>query len=206
MKDYALEIKVKNNYLLTKMRERGIMTGAELARKTGIGQPTLYNVLALKEPALTKKGTWRSTYILLSKFFNCMPEELVPRQHLEESLVRNTATVEIGLEDLKKIGSWATQERVVDPLMLITKGEAIDGVQDALSYLKPRERQVITMRFGLDGESPATLKEIGDEMGCGQERVRQIEALGMRKLRHPVARSKFTLESHMQTFDDVALH
>ncbi len=205
MKDYVLEIKVKNNYMMTKMRERGIDTAAELARRTGITQPAVSVLLTLKVAALTKRGKWRPTLLLLAKFFNCLPEELVPPQHLEESLSRNTTTLEVGRADLKKIASWAMEDKaVVDPLLLLAQGEAVEGVQTALGHLKPRERHVVAMRFGLDGESPATLDEVAETMGVTRERVRQIEAKGMRRLKQPTAQTKFSLESHMQTFEDVA--
>ena len=205
MKDYVLEIKVKNNYMMTKMRERGIDTAAELARRTGLTQPAVSVLLTLKVAALTKRGKWRPSLLKLAKFFNCLPEELVPPQHLEESLSRNTTTLEVGRADLKKIASWAMQDKaVVDPLLLLAQGEAVEGVQTALGHLKPRERHVVAMRFGLDGESPATLDEVAETMGVTRERVRQIEAKGMRRLKQPTAQTKFSLESHMQTFEDVA--
>ena len=205
MKDYVLEIKVKNNYMKTKMRERGIDTAAELARRTGLTQPAVSVLLTLKVSALTKRGKWRQSLLKVAEYFNCLPEELVPPQHLEESLSRNTTTLEVSRVDLKKIASWAMQDKaVVDPLLLLAQGEAVEGVQNALGHLKPRERHVITMRFGLDDEPPATLDEVAESMGVTRERIRQIEAKGIRRLTHPVAQNKFALESHMQTFEDVA--
>jgi RNA polymerase primary sigma factor len=51
--------------------------------------------------------------------------------------------------------------------------------------LSERERDVIRMRFGLDGESPHTLEEAGKKLGVTRERVRQVEAKALAKLRHP---------------------
>lgn len=203
MKDYALEIKVKNNYLLTKMRQHGILTLTELSKETGINRNILYGLAGLKITAITKNGRWRQCITILAAYFNCMPEELVPSQHIDKSLPKNSAVVEIGQEDLGKI-AWAAKGGGIDPLLLVFQGEAIDGVQDALSHLKPRERHVITMRYGLDGEPPATLDDVAKTMEVTRERVRQIEAKGIRRLKHPATRLKFDLDSHMQTFDDVA--
>jgi RNA polymerase primary sigma factor len=58
----------------------------------------------------------------------------------------------------------------------------VDGV---LSTLTPRERRVIELRFGLDGDTLYTLSEIGAELGVTRERIRQIETKALRKLRHP---------------------
>ncbi|MDR7549483.1 MAG: RNA polymerase sigma factor RpoD [Armatimonadota bacterium] len=64
--------------------------------------------------------------------------------------------------------------------------EQLDGVLDTLT---PRERKVLKLRFGLDDGRPRTLEEVGREFGVTRERIRQIEAKALRKLRHP-SRSK----------------
>ena len=58
-----------------------------------------------------------------------------------------------------------------------------------LDTLTPRERKVLKLRFGLDDGRPRTLEEVGREFGVTRERIRQIEAKALRKLRHP-SRSK----------------
>jgi RNA polymerase primary sigma factor len=64
--------------------------------------------------------------------------------------------------------------------------EQLEGV---LETLTPRERKVLRLRFGLDDGRPRTLEEVGQEFGVTRERIRQIEAKALRKLRHP-SRSK----------------
>ena len=56
-------------------------------------------------------------------------------------------------------------------------------MDEALKRLDPREEQVIRMRFGLDGQNPQTLEEVGKEFNVTRERIRQIEAKALRKLR-----------------------
>jgi RNA polymerase sigma factor (sigma-70 family) len=60
-----------------------------------------------------------------------------------------------------------------------------DATRNALSKLSPREEKVIKMRFGLDDGVEQTLGVVGQEFGVGRERIRQIEARAMRKLRYP---------------------
>ena len=62
----------------------------------------------------------------------------------------------------------------------------MEGVRETLP---PRERKVLKLRFGLDDGRPRTLEEVGREFGVTRERIRQIEAKALRKLRHP-SRSK----------------
>ncbi len=58
-------------------------------------------------------------------------------------------------------------------------------VEGVLNSLTPRERRVVELRFGLEGDRLYTLSEIGEELGVTRERIRQIEAKALRKLRHP---------------------
>jgi RNA polymerase primary sigma factor len=58
-------------------------------------------------------------------------------------------------------------------------------VEDVLNSLSPRERRVVELRFGLEGDRLYTLSEIGEELGVTRERIRQIETKALRKLRHP---------------------
>ena len=67
----------------------------------------------------------------------------------------------------------------------IEQRDAHERIINVMSILKDREQKVIRERFGLDGNTPKTLEEIGDEMGVTRERIRQIEAKALRILRHP---------------------
>ena len=60
-----------------------------------------------------------------------------------------------------------------------------ETVEDVLSTLTPRERQVLQLRFGLEDDRDRTLEAVGREFGVTRERIRQIEAKALRKLRHP---------------------
>ena len=60
-----------------------------------------------------------------------------------------------------------------------------EQIDEVLSTLSPRERRVLQLRFGLDDGRARTLEEVGKEFGVTRERIRQIEAKALRKLRHP---------------------
>lgn len=64
-----------------------------------------------------------------------------------------------------------------------------EQLTDVLKTLTPREEKVLRLRFGLDDGNPKTLEEVGKEFNVTRERIRQIEAKALRKLRHP-SRSK----------------
>ena len=65
-----------------------------------------------------------------------------------------------------------------------------DDVMQSLSELSDREKQIIMLRFGINGDGPMTLEEIGNIFNITRERVRQIETKALRKLRHPSRANK----------------
>ncbi|NLU48911.1 MAG: RNA polymerase sigma factor RpoD [Syntrophomonadaceae bacterium] len=95
----------------------------------------------------------------------------------------------IGEEDDSHLGDFITDEDAESPeesASFVLLREHLDGI---LSTLTEREEKVLRLRFGLDDGRPRTLEEVGQEFGVTRERIRQIEAKALRKLRHP-SRSK----------------
>jgi RNA polymerase primary sigma factor len=70
-----------------------------------------------------------------------------------------------------------------------------EDIEEMLASLTPREARILRWRYGLSGERPLTLKEIGTKIGVSRERVRQIAAQVLRKLRHP--RYRRQLQSYL---------
>lgn len=83
------------------------------------------------------------------------------------------------------LGEVISDDLDENPQELITKSLLREHMRDAMDDLTPREKAVLKMRFGLDGERPKTLEEVGRTMKVTRERVRQIEARSLAKLRHP---------------------
>jgi len=95
----------------------------------------------------------------------------------------------IGEEDDSHLGDFITDEDAESPeesASFVLLREHLDGI---LGTLTDREEKVLRLRFGLDDGRPRTLEEVGQEFGVTRERIRQIEAKALRKLRHP-SRSK----------------
>lgn len=95
----------------------------------------------------------------------------------------------IGEEDDSHLGDFITDEDAESPeesASFVLLREHLDGI---LNTLTEREEKVLRLRFGLDDGRPRTLEEVGQEFGVTRERIRQIEAKALRKLRHP-SRSK----------------
>ena len=95
----------------------------------------------------------------------------------------------IGEEEDSHLGDFIPAETDTDPADLANAALMKEQIQKALSTLTDRERRVLELRYGLDDGRPRTLEEVGQEFGVTRERIRQIEAKALRKLRHP-ARGK----------------
>lgn len=95
----------------------------------------------------------------------------------------------IGEEEDSNLGDFIEDNKVLAPADAASRKMLKEQMDDVLSTLSERERQVLAMRFGLEDGRTRTLEEVGKAFGVTRERIRQIEAKALRKLRHP-SRSK----------------
>lgn len=91
----------------------------------------------------------------------------------------------IGEEDDSHLGDFIKDERNLSPEEFATNEMLKDEISEVLLTLTEREEKVIRLRFGLEDGKPRTLEEVGQMFGVTRERIRQIEAKALRKLRHP---------------------
>ena len=93
-------------------------------------------------------------------------------------------SVSIG-EDDAELGDLLADDNAEVPFDAAALSLARDDLRDLLDYLNPREREILSLRFGLAGDQPLTLDEVGRQFNVTRERIRQIEAKALTKLRHP---------------------
>jgi RNA polymerase primary sigma factor len=91
----------------------------------------------------------------------------------------------IGQEDSSQLGDFIPDENMPGPVESANKQLVKEQIRNALGVLSDREREVLQMRFGLQDGQDHTLEEVGKHFGVTRERIRQIEAKALRKLRHP---------------------
>ena len=103
-------------------------------------------------------------------------------------IAREPASLEtpIGEEDDSNLGDFVADNNVLTPEGNVESVMLREHIDALLGDLKERERQVIVLRFGLEDGHPRTLEEVGKEFNVTRERIRQIEAKALRKLRNPV--------------------
>ena len=93
-------------------------------------------------------------------------------------------------EEHSSLGDFIEDGGLVDPAELTDRQSLVDEIEELLLELNDRERSVLIMRYGLDGDAARTLEDIGQGLHITRERVRQIQAKAIRKLRQPQLRSK----------------
>lgn len=91
----------------------------------------------------------------------------------------------MGHEEDSKIGDLIPDENTMSPAEVAQQNMLKEQLMGVLESLTPREQKVIRLRYGLDDSHPRTLEEVGREFSVTRERIRQIEAKALRKLRHP---------------------
>jgi RNA polymerase primary sigma factor len=91
----------------------------------------------------------------------------------------------IGEEEDNEFGAFVEDENAPSPAQTVYEELLKDKIESVLSTLTPREQRILRLRFGLVNGKCYTLEEVGQKFGLTRERIRQIEARALRRLRHP---------------------
>jgi len=133
------------------------------------------------------------------------PEELAERMEMPEDKIRKVLKIAkepismetpIGDDEDSHLGDFVEDQNVEAPPDAATGAGLSMATQEILATLTPREAKVLRMRFGIDMNTDHTLEEVGKQFDVTRERIRQIEAKALRKLRHP------TRSDHLRSFLD----
>ena len=122
------------------------------------------------------------------------PDELAVRMEMPEEKVRKVLKISkepismetpIGDDEDSHLGDFIEDITVLSPVDAATSEGLREATREVLASLTPREAKVLRMRFGIDMNTDHTLEEVGKQFDVTRERIRQIEAKALRKLRHP---------------------
>ena len=147
-----------------------------------------------------------SRQILQETGIEATPEELGRRMDMPEEKVRKVLKIAkepismetpIGEDEDSNLGDFIEDITTESPIDFATSAGLVEATREILSILTPREAKVLRMRFGIDMNTDHTLEEVGKQFDVTRERIRQIEAKALRKLRHPSRAEK--LHSFLET-------
>jgi len=133
------------------------------------------------------------------------PEELGERMEMPEDKVRKVLKIAkepismetpVGDDEDSHLGDFIEDNTIQSPVEAATSEGLREATREVLSSLTAREAKVLRMRFGIDMNTDHTLEEVGKQFDVTRERIRQIEAKALRKLRHP------TRSDHLRSFLD----
>ncbi len=128
-----------------------------------------------------------------------LPEEIAEKMDMAVDKVRKVLKIAkepisletpVGEEEDSHLGDFIEDKKVINPAEAIVNLNLAEQTRRVLSTLTTREEKVLRMRFGIGEESDHTLEEVGQDFNVTRERIRQIEAKALRKLRHPSRSNK----------------
>ncbi|STX50489.1 RNA polymerase sigma 70 factor (RpoD) [Legionella busanensis] len=137
------------------------------------------------------------------------PEELAEKMDLSEDKIRKVLKIAkepismetpVGDDDDSHLGDFIEDNNIDSPIDMATAEGLREATLEILETLTPREAKVLRMRFGIEMNTDHTLEEVGKQFDVTRERIRQIEAKALRKLRHPSRSEK--LRSFLEGDDD----
>ncbi|QBS12873.1 RNA polymerase sigma factor RpoD [Legionella geestiana] len=127
------------------------------------------------------------------------PEELAAKMELSEDKIRKVLKIAkepismetpVGDDDDSHLGDFIEDNNIESPIDMATASGLREATLEILETLTPREAKVLRMRFGIEMNTDHTLEEVGKQFDVTRERIRQIEAKALRKLRHPSSSEK----------------
>ncbi|MCX5895312.1 MAG: RNA polymerase sigma factor RpoD [Proteobacteria bacterium] len=127
------------------------------------------------------------------------PEEIAEKMELPLDKVRKVLKIAkepisletpIGEEEDSHLGDFIEDKKILNPIDAVVYNDLAEKTRSVLATLTPREEKVLRLRFGIGERADHTLEEVGKDFDVTRERIRQIEAKALRKLRHPIRNKK----------------
>lgn len=169
-KDYRVNLKVRNNKILTAIEKVGGVTGQKWCTENNISYCTLNNLINMSISPINSHGDIIPTVEKLMIVTNSMLSDLFSEDQIYNPIEDNKFEFTSTLEQICSISQPNEElQKLID---------------NSLSQLSPRQALVLKARYGIDGEAK-TLDRIASEQGVTKERICQIEANALRILRHP---------------------
>lgn len=195
---YRVKITVRNNLLLTAIEEAGYKSSASFARAIGHTDQEISSLVALRKPPINASGEFCPLAKDVMEALGAAPHDLWTTEQLTMNLRRNSVDKVVTTRFLldasamqSVLGGNVLQlegvayDDVETPEQTQTKKELVERMMKNLNSLSSREAHVLRLRYGIGGGPELTLEQVADNLKVTRERIRQVEAKALRKLRQP---------------------
>lgn len=205
MSDYRVKISVSNARIRKAMEAAGYTSVLQMCRAKNLPIGDTFDLVNMKASPLNKKGEWRSCVLKLANALYSLPDDLFSEQQKVLVLKTSTGTKDVTEAELVRISEqYVWDNRLEDmsnneALREIAEKQTEELIEGALNALTTRERAVLTKRFGFDGGATKSLEQVALDLDVSRERIRQIEAKALRKLRTSKALSNLSHEVFHET-------
>ena len=183
--EYRIDLKVRNNLILSAIELAGYKNVAQFCKAANLGQSLVGSLINFKTSPIASTGDLTPTAQSLCDFLGLLPEELWTKEQLAFVLPTNKSHFSMNHKEMVLTLARHTGELLEAPApdAGLEEEDRHRIVGEALDSLTPKEAKVLRMRFGIDTNSEHTLDEVGETLDVCRERIRQIEAKAIRKLK-----------------------
>lgn len=184
VKDYRIEVRLKNNRILRLIERAGYQSVAEFCRAHQFREGDVGSLINMKLGAFSAKSAeFRPIVLAMSLALGVSPYDL-----FNERQAAGDHTVTFISREVDAPETFIADNST--PEIKLIRDENLRAIESALGSLTPREERVLRLHFGIAGREPLSLEEIGQQLCFTRERVRQIIEKGLRKLRRPASRRR----------------
>jgi RNA polymerase primary sigma factor len=199
--DYRVKISVSNARIRRAMEAAGYTSVQAMCLEHKLRLDVVYKLVNMKMSPLKSNGEWHDTALKLADTLNVLPDDLFSERQKTVTLKTNEGHRDVTESEMIQIAAeqnWNERledMRENDAINQIASEQTEKVLNAAMEHLlTPKEIEVVKARFGFDGGTVQTLDEVGERFGVSRERIRQMEAKALRKLRKPYV-SKFFEEN-----------
>lgn len=175
--EYRVKVSVSNNLLIQAIENAGYKNQSDFARAIGCGTSNINMLCGLRISPMTREGEFTKVANQVMEALGACPTDLWTEEQLTMNLKKSSSWSVMGREELHVLMN-GEQKSLLESVAGQELKKAMDDVRKTLTY---REQQIIGLRFDED----KSLEECGKELGVSRERVRQMEAKALRKMRYP---------------------
>jgi len=184
--EYRLKVTVKNNLILSAIENMGYTNLSKFCKDGYMSLAKLYDLINLRMAPINADGEFTKIAKNLMEVLGACPSDLWTEEQLTLKLRSNHVTKNLSKERVEAYLSSGNSRLVLEnPANRVEKEDEVKIVNDIVDSLTPREAKILRLRYGLDGSEEQSLSEVGSHYDITQERVRQLEARALRKMRHP---------------------